>query len=125
MKGFSAMRAGTLDIRIALQRKSATYSSSGEPVEGWSTLAERWADAKPVQGAERNAAQQWVAREQTQFTLRWSSEVNDFSPVDRVVFPAEDVAVSPLPSRSVYDVMAVHQPDRNETIVIMAARRVG
>jgi head-tail adaptor len=119
------MRAGTLDTRVALQRKSTSFSASGEPVEGWSTLAERWSDIKPVTGAERNAAQQWVAREQTQFTLRWSSEVDDFSPLDRIICPADDAATSPTPSRSVYDVMAVYQPDRHETVIVMAARRVG
>lgn len=118
------MRAGTLDTRIALQRKTASYSASGEPTDTWSTLAERWASINPLIGDERNASEQWVAREQTKFVLRWSSEVNDFSPLDQVIHPASDASISPVPSRSTYDVMAVLQQGRNEQIIIMAARRV-
>jgi head-tail adaptor len=118
------MRAGTLDVRIALQRKATSYSSSGSPVDVWSTLVERWSAVDPVRGDERNAAQQWVAREQTKFTLRWSAAIDDLSPLDRVIFPADDAANSPISSRSVYDVIEVHQEGRNDKVVIMAARRV-
>jgi head-tail adaptor len=119
------MRAGTLDQRIALQRKTTDYSSSGAPIETWSTLAERWSSLDPVSGLERSAAQQWIAREQVQFVLRWSPEVSDLSPLDQVIHPASDAASSPIPSRSVYDIMAVLAIGRNESIKIMAARRVG
>jgi len=119
------MRAGLLDRRIALQRKSVSYSSSGTPVETWSTLVERWSAVEPITGDERNAAQQWIAREQTRFTVRWSEEIADLSPLDRVVYPADDVSSSPLPSRSIYDVIAVHEEGRHVALVIMAARRVG
>jgi head-tail adaptor len=119
------MRAGQLDRRVALQRKVTGYSSSGEPTESWSTLVERWAGVAPVTGDERNAAQQWVAREQTKFTLRWSPEIADLSPVDRIAFPADDAANSPLVSRSTYDIITVHEVGRHEQLVIVAARRVG
>lgn len=119
------MRAGTLDRRIVIQRKSTTYSSSGTPVETWSTLATRWASVKPVAGDERNAAEQWIASEQTQFTVRWSNDISNVSPLDEVIFPAADASNSPVPSRSIYDVMAVHEPERHVYLTIMAARRVG
>lgn len=120
-----SIRAGTLDHRIALQRKTTGHSPSGSPIDTWSTLVQRWSGVDPITGEERSAAQQWIAREQTKFTIRWSPEVDDLSPLDRVVFPAEDAANSPLPSRSMYDIIAVHQIGRNEQIIIMAARRVG
>jgi SPP1 family predicted phage head-tail adaptor len=107
-----------------LQRKTSTISSSGSPTETWSTLATVWANVKPITGTERNAAQQWIAREQTQFTVRWSDDVANFSPLDRVIYPAADVGSSPLSNRSIYDVMAVHEPQRQVNLVIMAARRV-
>jgi head-tail adaptor len=119
------MRAGTLDIRIALQRKTISYSSSGVPVETWATLVQRWASINPLTGDERNAAQQWIAREQTQFTLRWSSEIADLSPLDQLIYPASDAANSPVPSRSTFDIISVHEVGRNDKIVINAARRVG
>jgi head-tail adaptor len=124
LKVETEMRAGTLDVRIALQRKATSYSIAGDPVDVWSTLVERWSAVDPVRGDERNAAQQWVAREQTKFTLRWSAAIDDFSPLDRVIFPADDAANSPISSRSTYDVIEVHQEGRNDKVVIMAARRV-
>lgn len=119
------MRGGTLDTRIALQRLARTFSSTGEPTETWSTLTERWCAIKPITGDERNTAAQWVAREQTQFTMRWSEEINDLSPLDRVIFPAVDVSNSPETVRSIYDIMAVHEIGRHITMIILAARRVG
>lgn len=118
------MRAGQLDTRIALQRKAVTYSSSGEPVETWSTLVERWSAIEPVTGDERNAAEQWVAREQTQFTVRWSEEIEDLSPLDRIICPVDDASASPEVTRSVYDIIAVHEVGRHEQMQIMTARRV-
>ena len=118
------MRAGQLDQRIALQRKTDNLSSSGTPVESWSTLVERWAAVDPVVGDERSAAEQWIAREQVKFTIRWSTEVRDFSPLDRVVFPASDASVSPVPTRSIYDVVSVLAKGRNVEVDILAARQV-
>jgi hypothetical protein len=86
---------------------------------------ERWSAVDPVSGEERNASQQWIAREQVKFTIRWSLEVDSFSPLDRVIFPSGDASISPVPSRSIYDVIAVNQQGRQEGMTIMAARRVG
>src|SRR5262245_3615934 len=116
-------RAGNLDTRIAVQRKSTSYSNTGEPIDTWSSLAVRWAAMRPLSGNEVNASEQWVAREQTEFTIRWSTEVADVSPLDRVVCPASDAGASPDVPRSVYDVIAVHEVGRNEDIRIVAARR--
>jgi head-tail adaptor len=118
-------RAGLLDTLIAIQRKSQSYSSTGEPTETWSTLAQRWADLRPVTGTELNAAEQWVAREQTEFTIRWSPDVADVSPLDRIICPASAASSSPVLVRSIYDVIAVHEPIRNDTLKLLAARRVG
>jgi head-tail adaptor len=118
-------RAGLLDTLIALQRNTQSYSSTGEPIEMWSTLAQRWADLRPVLGTEVNAAEQWVAREQIEFTIRWSPELGDLSPLDRLICPASAAASSPIIVRSIYDIIAVHQPERNDTMKILTARRVG
>lgn len=119
------MRAGQLDVRIALQRKSVTHSPSGSPIEVWSTLVQRWSSLNPLTGEERNASQQWIAREQTQFVIRWSSDIDDLSPLDRVIFPADDAGNSPISSRSIYDIVTVHTKGRNDLLIINAARRVG
>ncbi len=119
------MRAGQLDRRIALQRSVNTLSSSGSPIENWSTLVTIWSEVSPLTGVERNASEQWVAREQVKFTIRWSLAVADLSPLDQVVFPSDDASVSPTPPRSVYDIMAVNEKGRHESLIILAARRVG
>lgn len=119
------MRAGPLDTRIALQRKSTGYDPSGEPIESWSTLATRWADLIPVTGSEANAADQFVAREQTRFVIRWSPDIADLSPLDRVICPASAATSSPGEKRSVYDIISVHEIGRNEQLDVLGARRVG
>lgn len=119
-----AIRAGTLDFKIALQRKTDSYSSTGEPIETWSVLAERWAELRPVTGDERNASEQWIAREQTRFTVRWSADIDDLSPLDQVICPAADAGNSPISSRSIYDIISVFEEGRHEKLVVVAARRV-
>jgi head-tail adaptor len=118
------MRAGKLDVRIALQRKTTSLSPSGEPSESWVTLAERWSSIDPIQGDERNAAEQWIAREQAQFIVRWSQDIDDLSPLDRVIYPVSDASLSPSPSRSIYDIISVLEKGRNDQLIIQAARRV-
>lgn len=120
------MRAGTLDRRVALQRKSATYSDSGQPVETWQTLgtSSRWASKLPVSGTERFSADQFAALEQVEFRIRWSDDISDLQPQDRLIEPASDASESPVPPRSIYDIIAVHELGRREGLRVMATRRV-
>jgi len=119
----ATLRAGLLDRRIVLQRNVYTLSSSGDKIDSWSTLSTRWASLNPLSGDERNAAQQWIAKEQVKFTVRWSADISDLSPLDRIIFPASDVSESPIPTRSTYDVMAVMEEGRQEGLIILAARQ--
>jgi len=118
------LRAGDLDTPIAIQRKSVTYSPSGEPVETWGTLFNRRASIRPLLGDERNGAEQLVGREQSEFKIRWSLDVATLSPLDRIVCPASDAGISPVNSRSIYDVFAVHEIGRNIGLRVLAARTV-
>lgn len=118
------MRAGTLDRRITIQRKSVTYSDSGEPQETWAALVSRRpAGVRPVDGDERFSGEQYVARQQTEFSVRWSATISDLTPLDRVVYPADDAGSSPEVTGSIYDVMAVHEIGRHEMLRILAARQ--
>jgi len=119
------MRAGALDRRIALKGRTETLSSSGDPSYSWSLIAEVWASVIPLSGDERSAAEQWVAREQVKFTIRWSTDVEALSPLDTIIFPASDANDSPAPARSTYDIIAVNEQGRHEGLAILAARRVG
>jgi head-tail adaptor len=115
------MRAGTLDRRITIQRKSDTPSTDGHPVETWSNLvARRWASVMPTGGDERFTDPQYAAKEQTTFHIRWSQDVADLSPLDRIVYPATDGTPAP---NTVYDILAVHELGRRETLQIVTFRR--
>ncbi len=130
------MRAGQLDRRISILRKSIVLSPSGEPIETWRLLAPRlWANIIPLRGDEKSAAPQYVASEQVSMLVRWSSLLADLSPLDRVVYPAvneDELEGSPpdivpeaeINERRMYDIIAVHEVDRREALQIQAARRV-
>jgi head-tail adaptor len=117
------MRAGRLDRRIVLERKTVTQAASGEPIETWSKLAERWASVAPAQGVERFSDPQLAARQETEFRVRWSTAIADLSPLDRIVYPAVDAGASPMPETSLYDIRAVHEIGRREGLRIVAERR--
>jgi head-tail adaptor len=117
------MRAGTLDRLVALQRKSSSASDSGEPQVSWTTLAaQRWAAKMPVAGTERYGGEQLEAREQVEFRLRWSADIQDLQPTDRVIEPADDAAAPP--ERSIYDIIAVLEIGRHEVLRIITTRRL-
>lgn len=120
------MRAGRLDRKITIERKTVTHSPSGQPVETWSPLVpRRSASVTPLSGDERFSDPQYVAREQVQFELRYSADVATVQPQDRIIHPApEPVSPQPAPAeRTIYDVMAVHEVGRRRALRIMAARR--
>jgi head-tail adaptor len=118
------MRAGTLDKRIAIQRKVTVASSSGEPVEVWSAIANnRAASMAPMSGFERLFTAQLGSRQQVQFRIRWDPTVSDLTPLDRIVFPAAEATNSPTQSRFFYDIMAVNNIGRNEEVQIIAVRQ--
>lgn len=118
------MRAGRLDRRIRIERKSVSQSESGDPIETWSTLAERYASAGPVSGSERFSQPQILAEQQTEFQVRWSGDIADLSPQDRIVYPIpapDSPAVTP--DASIYDIAAVHEIGRREGLRVIAVRR--
>ena len=119
------MRAGQLDVMIAIQRATVTQSPSGEPISAWSTLAERPAMLTVQSGYERLTTDQLVARAQVAFSIRWSNIVNDLSPLDRIIYPLSALADSPSdPMRNtIYDIIFVEPIGRNVGLKIIAAVR--
>lgn len=107
------IRAGRLDRHITIQRRTVTDSDSGAQVETWSTLVNRrpaglWT---PRQGSESFSEPQLVARERVEWLIRYSSDVADLSPLDRVIYPAlgADSPQDEPAERDVYDIVAVHE----------------
>jgi SPP1 family predicted phage head-tail adaptor len=107
------MRAGRLDRKIDIQRKTVTVSPSGAPIETWNNLAaNRWAYVAPASGDERFSDPQLAAKQQVEFGIRYSADVADLNPLDRISYGA-----------SIYDIHAVHEIGRREGFKIIAVRR--
>lgn len=119
------MRAGRLDRRVTIQRKMTSLSDSGAPIETWSAISHRRpASRTPIGGEERYQAQQFVARQQVEFRVRYGSSVTGLSPLDRVIYPSPlDPNVQAPPDHDIYDIMAVHEIGRREGFRVLAARR--
>lgn len=126
------MQAGKLDRLITIQRNTPTQSASGAQVDSWANLGalRRPADVLPVRGDERFGGDQFVAKEQIEFRVRYSTSIADLSPLDRVIYPAlttQEINDSPQPDvaeRRIHDVLAVHELGRREGLRIITARRV-
>jgi head-tail adaptor len=121
-----AMRAGRLDRRVAVQRLTTWLSGSGEPLEVWATIGgiARWASKSPVTGLERFGSQQLEAKEQLEFRLRWTGDLADLQPADRLIEPADDALAPTIPSRSIYDIIAVLEINRREGLRVLTTRRL-
>jgi SPP1 family predicted phage head-tail adaptor len=118
------MRAGTMDRRITIQRKTVTQSPSGAPIETWATLVlRRPASMFPVRGEERFVAPQLGASEQIEFRIRYSQDVSWLTPQDRIVHPALDNDGDDPADRQIHDVVAVHELGRREGLRIITVRR--
>lgn len=83
----------------------------------------------PFKGDERFAAPpEKTAYEQVEFRIRYSQDVADLSPLDRVIHPALTVeqAANPnyvIPTRSIHDVLACLEIGRREGLKIITQRR--
>jgi len=46
-------KIGRLDKRVSIQRRSATKDAYGQELDSWTTIAQVWAQVKPLGGKER------------------------------------------------------------------------
>ena len=79
------MRAGSLDRRITIQRRTLTQSPSGESSEAWTNISlRRPASMWPLKGDDETfRSPEKVAYERIEFRIRYSADVADLSPLDR------------------------------------------
>lgn len=123
------MQAGKLDRKITIQRKSSTLSESGDPVDTWTNVVlRRSASMWPFKSAEGFSAPEETAFEQVEFRVRYSSDVADLTPKDRIIYPALTEAEAAdsghvIPGRSIYDVLGVLEINRREGLKIITHRR--
>ena len=88
------MRAGRLDRRITVQRKSIAHSDSGQEVVTWQDVAEVWAEKVENRGEERFAAQQLVGHAIKTFRIRWSSVVDEITTEHRLTFDGREYDIT-------------------------------
>lgn len=118
------MRAGNLDRKIDIQRRALSSSNSGEPTEVWTNLVVgRAASVRPARGDERAGQPQEAAHEQLDIWIRYSANVADLSPLDRIIYPTLRVGET-LTERRILDILAVQEIGRREVLQIIAQRRV-
>jgi head-tail adaptor len=110
-----------LDRFISLETLTSIADPVGEPTNTWTAIdARRPASYRPINGTERFVSDQFVARQQAEFIIRWSIDVSLLSPLDRVIYPAGG---SPIMDEDIYDIMDVQEIGRQEGLRILAARR--
>jgi len=116
----SIRQAGRLDTRVTIQRKQTSQSNSGATIETWQDLATRWADVRPLTGAERLQGESVTAKDQVQIKLRWDASIADLSPLDRIIIPSS--ASSSPTDVDTYNIIQASVVDRNEDFLIIAYR---
>jgi SPP1 family predicted phage head-tail adaptor len=114
-----------LDWRIDIQRRTVTQDDYGQEVESWTTVAaRRAANVRPLSGDERYISAQFIARQQTEFRVRYSSDLANLNALDRVIYPAIDAGSPDEPGiEQIYDVVDVAEMGRHEAIRIIGVRR--
>jgi SPP1 family predicted phage head-tail adaptor len=106
------MRVGDLDRRITIRRASFASNAFNESVATWSDIATVYAAARQVTDAEQFRAQEIGAEVAARFTIRYSSEVADLGPTDRLAFDGRE-----------YNITGVRELGRREWLEISAAAR--
>lgn len=106
------MDPGRLDRRISILRATTAADAYNEPIATWATLATVWAKAAPVMDAERQRAGETLAAKAYRFTVRFSYDVYDVDPRDRVTFDGRT-----------YDIAGVKELGRREYLEITATAR--
>lgn len=80
------MKAGPLDRRITIERFTESRNEWNEPVFTWLPLTTVWANSRDASAGESYRAQSVSAEITTRFTIRYSSQVADVNPKDRIVY---------------------------------------
>lgn len=106
------MRAGKLNRRVTIQRKSITQSDSGEEIITWEDVATVWAGLKFERGSERFAIKQIVGQSVVTFQVRWSRTVSELTSEHQILFDGRE-----------FDVQDVREIDRRVGIEIDALVR--
>ena len=123
------MQAGKLDRLVTLQRLTQSVGDAGDVTHAWTTIAaRRRASYRQSTGSFEKVAPSSIvsAQDFAEFRIRYSDDVADLRPQDRVVYPAmeADSPESTPDNWRIYDIVAVGELGRREGLRILAVRRI-
>lgn len=86
---------GKFDRRIVIRRSAVTgVNGFNESVEIWSDLVTVWAKRTDASAAESYRAQEVGAEISARFIIRYSTQVADVSPLDRIAFNGREYNIT-------------------------------
>jgi SPP1 family predicted phage head-tail adaptor len=106
------MRAGQLNMRVAILRRSGTPNAFNEPGETWATYTTVWAAVTPISDGERMRAGETLAQKASRFVIRYSKTTGTVTPLDRIKFDG-----------ATYDINGVKEIAPNEYLELTATAR--
>lgn len=110
------MRAGDLDRRIRIERATETQDpQSGEMVKAWGLVREVWGEVRQLSGSEFYSAQQFAAKVDTLFRIRYPHGVR--------FLPNPDESIRIVHDGTAYNIQHVAEIGRGEGLEIMAQAR--
>lgn len=102
-----------LDRRIMIERATVTQNEFNEDVETWGDYATVFAKRSDASAGESYRAKEVGGQLTTRFTIRWSQDVADVNPRDRIRY-----------ADRTYNITAVREIERNRWLEIDAVARV-
>lgn len=113
------MRAGDLDRRVRIEKRTRTQAPGGQEVETWAAVPTGaadncvWMGKRDMRANERWAADQNVAQIETVFTAHWAPAFETIQPdTHRLVYRSR-----------VYEIHGIREVGRREGVEIAAAAR--
>lgn len=106
------LSAGKLDRKVVLERFTESRDEYNEPVRAWAVLARRSASCEPLSDGEKFRASETAADASARFVIRYSRDVADLNPKDRLIFQGV-----------VHEIIRVKEIGRREGLEITTAAR--
>jgi len=100
------IRAGRLDRKITIERKTTTTDSIGGVVETWATWKTAWSEVVPVSGREALRFNRPTASRVSKFVIRYLSGLTE---KDRIVHDSQN-----------WDVIYIREIGRREGLEVIA-----
>ena len=103
-----SLRIGDLDRQITIETNTPVQDETGDPVEGWSSVATVWAKIEKGRGRQRFVEEHELNSSALVFKIRYRT---DFTVEDRVVYDSDN-----------YDIKAVDEIGRGEGLFVAAEK---